>query len=422
MTQDNSQYNRSYRSKRSANFARHIAGVILPLILISVAYYGCDGVNEPTPDQESGLIAQNLDSIWIVGSPMHHLLKVSVNPLNLVQGRDMICQIRGGGVSTHFRLYDDGGLGRWYDAAGFCDSISGDITPGNGVFSRRVNSLFTRSEGQYLFSFALSGIPPPETLKVVINVRANFLPTVLSFDFPDSVPSGASLEFSAVVQDSNGLWDIYEVTLICSDHGDIFHPMRTVNDSLWIFAGPSIAAGMPTGYQPIWVGVADFYLHQQRMWEKSERQAIWLENLPPRVEEFVGPDTVWLPNDGWDTFDFEIKVSDDQGLTDIEALFLHLTSDNDMPPWDTIYFDNGVGLDTVAGDGLFHVGFSVNEHNAPNVLYTFIWTPADRSPQQGEPFSNTVLFLPPEGAPEQTARGDGLNLDAKLTLRRNFNW
>ena len=292
---------------------------LLFLLYTMASLNGCDGdgISDPDPNQERGLYTQDLDTIWIVGSSMYHTVMVGVNPVSLVEGRELMCQIRGEGVSTHFRLYDDGGRGRWYDAAGFADTISGDRTAGNGIFTRRVSSLFAVNEGSYQFSFALSGLPPPDTLKASINVRENFEPHVISVEFPDSVYSGEFREFSTVVGDSNGQWDIYEVTLICGIYHNLFHSMSTEDDSLWIFNEPSIAAGLPTGSHPIRIGMADYYLHKRSLYAEGDSSLVWLENLPPVIVDFNGPDTIRLPQEDTLKFFFDVTVADDQTPADI---------------------------------------------------------------------------------------------------------
>ncbi len=383
------------------------SALVLAAAISMAVLVGCSGNSILPPPPPRGMTVVSLDSIWVVDSEQMHAVSIRVEPPELAEGRAMLCQIVGDGVSTHFGLYDDGGHGRWYDSVGFADSISGDHSPGNGIFTRRVSSLFTRHEGEYNFIFALEGRPPPDTLAVSVNVRRNAVPEIVNFDFPDSVESGEELMFSAVVTDSNSQTDIVKVELVSGDFGDISLPMIPASEDTWIFSSPSIAAGLATGSHPVFVRTSDYYLEQIGQSVESDPVDVWLENLPPEIMDVVGPDTIRLPVEGVETFGFEIVVVDDQGAGDLGGLLLQLTSTSGVE-WDTLYYDDGTGADSTAGDGLYHAGFSVNDRNTPNVLYTFTWTPTDRSPQQGQPFISTVLFLPPEGSRGCRLGGDGL--------------
>ena len=382
-------------SELTSCLLRRLASILIASLCVTLIGCPDDPILPPPPPQ--GMTVISFDSIWVVDSEQMHTISIRVEPPELAEDRQMRCQIRGSGVSTHFGLYDDGGHGHWYDAIGYADSISGDHSPGNGIFTRCVSSLFTGHEGEYDFIFALSGEPPPDTLTVSVNVRRNAVPEIISFDSPDSVRSGEGLLFTTVVRDSNAKSDIFKVELVCGDSGDFIHPMTPTNDDTWIFSDPSIAAGLATGTHPVFVRTSDYYLEQIGQSVASDPVDVWLENLPPVIVDVVGPDTIWLPVEGVEIFDFEIIVNDDQGPGDLAGLLLHLTSTSDVD-WDTLYYDDGKGVDSTAGDGLYHAGFSITADKTPNVLYTFTWTPTDYSPQQGEPFVTTLLILPPEGS------------------------
>ena len=369
-----------------------VISAVICLLLLS----GCsDPISTPITDRlEKGLKAVQLDSIWIVNSEWMHTISISVNPPNIAAGREMLCQIRSEQVSTHFRLYDDGSYGHWEDAAGFADSISGDQVPGNAVYTRRVNSLFARQEGEYHFLFALSDGEPPDTLEEIITLSNNSLPQIVDLEYPDSVWSGVMADpFNAVVTDSNGLDDIVRVELLLGEWFDRQHLITYRGENTWELGASSVAARLPTGEHPFYIRVYDHYLNQILQPVESDHYIVWLENLPPRVMDVVGPDTVWLPETGSDTFEYRIIVNDDQGVGDLGGLELVL-SDTAEVKLERTYFDDGAQPDSVSGDGEFHAGFTVADTAKTGILYTFAWTPSDLSPQSGETYYNTLIFMP----------------------------
>ena len=75
--------------------------------------------------------------------------------------------------------------------------------------------------------------------------------------------------------------------------------------------------------------------------------------------------------------------------------------DQDREIFHQQYFDNGDSTDTqsdsVAGDGRYNAGFRITFDKEPYELYTFIWTPWDRSPQRGESFTTSLMIMPYNG-------------------------
>jgi hypothetical protein len=365
--------------------------------------------------EPEGLIVLEIDHIMILGSEELHRITVSVKPKEDAENREMSCLIRGGETIAEFQLYDDGGFGRWQDASDFADSISGDHLADNGVFTRRISSLFTYCDGGFDFTFSLSGDNPPDAVTKNINVVFwNPRPVIRSVDYPDSIKSGESeLFFSTVVVDSNGQDDIVEVELACLESDQYISdyktfPMSARNDTIWEWKCiPSIAAGLPTGDYPLYIKAADFYRKQNTEHVSSELTYVWFENLPPRVTDVFGPDTVWLPESGSKNFEYTIVVEDDQGLTDLDSLVLELW-DQERVKYNGQYFDDGDSSDTqsdsIAGDGRYNAGFRVTYDKEPYITYTFIWTPYDRTSQRGETFTTSLVFMPYNGVQTKDER------------------
>ncbi len=375
---------------------------VLLTLIFAVAFLGCDdnGPNIPyVPPNDLHIV--ELDTIWALHSERMQRIAIRMSAANEYTDRDMICIITyPSGSNTHFRMYDDGNFGVWNDALGYADTLSGDSAPGDGIYSRRISAKFAPSAGQYRLTFALSDSPPPDSVIAIVTVRESFPPAIVSFTHPDSIRSGqAGGQFTLEVGDPEGYGDIYDAELIIYrtvPASNNFVPilMQHPVDSLWSYSSePNISVGLPTGNYPVVARVRDYYLKQSNDWVYSDTTGIWLENKPPHVSSLEGLDTVFVPglgNDDTIYFNFNISVADDQGVTDLDTLFLSLRKD-DIEIWQHGYID-GLELDTVALDGIFVAGFSANAGNSVDVNYTFRWTPSDRTGQRGGYFENTVYF------------------------------
>ncbi len=393
------------------------------IILIGCAESTTDPAPSPIPPM---LEVVEMDSIWVLNSTTMRRVSVKVASPSPVDGRSMTCRISGEGVSTSFRLYDDGGHGKWDDAPGFADNLSGDLAPSNAVFSRRINARFTNMDGEYFFSFTLDG-GSSDTAEVIVTVRSNSLPVVEYREAPDSILSGREgLSFYATVTDSDGIEDIVSVLLINErKHGSAI-PMTSNDNIHWKWRNTfDVCAGLPTGSYGFHIQVADLCLDQVDEYVESDSKSCWLENLPPEVSEVVGPDTVWLPAEG-DTnyFAYTIIVSDDQGPTDLDSLILVLSREDTVIVWDTtfFYFDDGTGIDSIASDRRYSAGFRVGSHPG-GLSYTFAWTPTDRSPQRGETFYTTLIFVEHQDAVQAVREcwNPAVNPPRLTAIYRNIN-
>ncbi|NQU05161.1 MAG: hypothetical protein HQ568_03640 [Calditrichaeota bacterium] len=146
---------------------RIISSLLFSLILL-IGLTGCPRSTPLPPGPENGLHADELDSLWAVDSRRYHNITIRVEPADEAINQQMRCMISGNGVSVHFGLYDDGGVDIHQDAVGFADSLSGDIYAEDGIFNRRVSSLFASSRGEYTFKFALSDSGHLDTLIVPV--------------------------------------------------------------------------------------------------------------------------------------------------------------------------------------------------------------------------------------------------------------
>ncbi len=376
--------------------------LLIPALTLLIFIMGCPRKTPLPIDIQAGLEIVELDTIWVYSSSHKRLVSVRLAPVEQAVDREMRCFITGGLSGTHFQLYDDGNFGRWRDSEGFADTLSGDQVPGDGVFSRRVSSGFAMNEGTYMFTFVPSDSPPPDPIEAQITIRENSPPVILTYSFPDSIHSGESgLEFSAVVLDPEGSEDIARVQmfLMSGDQAstrDTIHSFIRIDDSTWCWnSRPEIAAGLLTGDYPVSIRANDYYLSQLHEWSYGDTTVIWLENLPPRIESVTGPDTIWIPPDDTTTifFDYEITVHDDQTPRDLDHLHLLMIRPG-KTPWENDYLDDGEFPDTMAHDGVFTAGFSVNDQNETGVTYTLNWSPVDRAEQEGGVVTTLLTIMP----------------------------
>lgn len=369
---------------------------------------GCDGDSPPPPGTIYQLAVVELDSLWVADSPLHRRIMVQAYPVEWSAGRTMLCQVGGGGVSTHFRLYDDGGLGRWQDGAGFADSLSGDQIAGDGLFSRRISSLFTTKPERYQLMFAfLDTFEGGDTVRATVRVVADSPPVVLWLDHPDSIYSGRwARPFTADVLDPDGESDIALVELRRASAprgrlpGDAI-PMawEWIGINIWrCVAQPWLAAGYPTGDHRFFARAADWVMLDQDQYAMSDTITVWLENRPPRVDSIAGPDTVWVLPSDTAVFFYDVIIGDDQTAADLAGLLLTVSRYDSTLGRDTItfrstYFDNGAGDDPIAGDGVIRAIFQADNRSMMRIPYTFTWIPTDRSPQRGMAASNTTVIM-----------------------------
>ncbi len=395
------------REDRKAFRRRFVFNVFLLLAvaaLILILFIGCNGSTDPVVNNPAGVSVVELDSIWVFESERMVRVSIQVRPFEPAD-TTMLCQINSGeGAGSHFRLYDDGNYGRWQDSEGFADSLSGDIAPNDGIFSRRINSNFAARPGEYHLSFILERGAPPDTLYKDIIVRENSPPVFLLHTEPDSVASGSIIDtFHTQTLDSDGFGDIQNSELILfrddfpTQDISIFEMERTT-DSTWRWISePFLAAGAATGVYSMAYRIQDYYLSQLDEFVYSDTFACRLENLPPQILEVTGPDTVWLPESEEDTitFDYSIQAVDDQTPKDLDTLYLEMYFEDEVI-FRAAYLD-GFGLDETPNDGVFKAGFSLTGANTPFRTFYLVWTPSDKAGNTGDDFDNYLTIWKHEG-------------------------
>ncbi len=381
----------------SSLYSNRIIWLLGAMLIASLYLSACEDTPRivfPDDGAEYGLTV-TMDTIWVLGSPLKHSIKIRVIPNEIPDGSRIRCQISG---SAMFYLYDDGGTGYHDDSIGFADTSSGDSDAGDGIFSRRVSSAFTHSSGIFKFTFSLPDSINTDTAKVDVTVRQNSSPVVLSQVIPDSVYSGSrdSL-FSAVIIDPDGITDVVSAELFLT-YEHIGFPMNQLNDSTWEwYAEPYLASGLKTDtYQMV---IQAFDRAGSSSWSgfgSGESDSCWLENQPPSIWSINGPDTIYIPEAGDELFHYVISVKDDQTVTDLDSLLLIMRDNSGTIRFTSSYLDDGEGIDSTAGDGSYYAGFMISSENQPD-NYSFEWIPTDRADQYGSPFITTIVVLRREG-------------------------
>ena len=377
--------------------------VFYSMIVMGVLFVlGCsESSTEPKPAQPSINLIR-LDSDWIYDSDL--MRKISVR-INVADYGDLAisCQIKGASNQIkQFKLYDDGGAGIWKDSNEFADSLSEDTVPGNGVFSRKINSLFADDTGEYIFTFIVSNPDYNDSLSINVTVRENSPPEFISHSEDDSVFSGGIGDiFRITLSDVEGHEDISnaEVVVFRSDppsNNTAYFEMDRIADDRWSWNDKAtISKGLTTGDYAVAYRAQDAYLSQISEWTYSDTFSVWLENLPPTITSVEGKDTVWLPQaeDDIVLFDYKINIKDDQSPTDLDTLYLTLLDSDSMVLARYFYIDGLGGLDTIGLDGIYHAGFSTNGSRQAPAEYKFKWTPTDKAGNRGETFESHLLFL-----------------------------
>lgn len=374
------------------------------LFILSVLVVGCENGTEPIYGYTPGISAKTLNLLWVFESEVHHQVEIQVSPPGLAADKTMMCLIKGesGGI-IHFRLYDDGGLGTWNDSEGWADSKSGDTVPGDAIFSRRINSKFAARRGDYDLTFVFTTGPPPDSLHVKVSVIENSPPVVIRHETPEFIASGSDSDtFIAIIGDPDGFADVAHTELILFRaeqrfEGGWSHPMQRIDDSTWTFVSiPSMAVGLASNreYRIVYRTVDNIMSQgNQPQWVYSDSVDIRIENLPPDIIGVTGPDTVRIPREDstYVFFNFEIEVRDDQGVNDLGTLFLSVLRDGEEKGnWEYI---DGEGIDSTAGDGIYKAGFSADNTSFTHMIYTFDWTPSDRTGQRGETYPTYLVLV-----------------------------
>lgn len=343
------------------------------------------------------------DAIWVLGDLSFKRVAVSIEGTFYPPPDSLSGFIISRAETTTFTLWDDGSA-LPLTPLPFTETRSGDLWPGDGVYSRTLNSLFAAAADTYELQITLPTSPRERAISKKVTVRTNTPPLIISWSSPESLYSGDSAEVIAQLTDEDGFADITHSEWVLLKARPIASTwaLRTSTSPQWkAVLSPAAAAATPTGSYPSFLRIADRWMSQRGEWVTSDTHRVWVENSPPSISYVLGPDTIWLGAHDTIRFQYTIGVEDLQTALDLDTLFLTI-SDTSRVVARFFYFDDGGGLDSLPGDGLYQAGFSADPSSRTGIPFTFSWEPSDKSPQRGSSFTTTLILLryPSHGSPD----------------------
>lgn len=288
--------------------------------------------------------------------------------------------------TTQFReitLLDDGNTQ---------NSGSGDVLAGDGVFSNVFQSdslVFPR--GSFFIRASVTD-NSGETLttgfaesRTIVNVA----PEILTTNVPDTLQSGtAPIAFSITVLDSNLTDDIQ------------YGLMRLQRNSVTLATDTLFTENANSDFEAVLTRNIDSTYAAERVGEYQlafqvadasgdlsniVSQPIFLENTAPTLSELQQPDSVQLPPANQPKLTLlTIKISDPQGLSDIDSVYFNSVLPNGNPASNNpfILYDNGLPFDPnqnpaavgdlVQGDGIYSRTIVISSDVPPgNYIFSY---------------------------------------------------
>jgi hypothetical protein len=376
--------------------------VLLPLILLTIFGIGCE---EETTEPENSLIP--IITGWQLPEKMvynYHRSQRIVVTVEDAQGPADVPIVWGtilnnGTLIDTFSLWDDGSFYTIPAHPPWADSISGDLIPRDGVFSRRITGQFVNQPTDVTFRFEVTDLDGHvgTPVEATVEINANSAPTLFNPVLPDTLVSGFdSLTLSVTALDSDYQDSVIRVWLEVegSNKGEIDLEGPDADHHWSITIDSSFAAGILGNYP--------FQFYAEDTYQEIAGplgQMVYVENTPPTISNLVMPDTMILPtqSEGSDTAALFLNVDDDQTLLDIPENAVYFTIvRNDTIPNPTVYplFDNGTGEDQIAGDGIYSLGI-VLFWDDPIGKYTFTFKAKDMVEQESNPIIHDMWVIGP---------------------------
>jgi len=402
----------------------------LPLILL-LGTSGCDNSEDVNPSPVSSLEGMQISSfdlpdLWVYGSSsfrkitatleLSEELKDAVLEQTLPRPR-LLVQVESlnDGSTTTLELQDDGSAANLSISAGFSDSLSGDLIPGDYTYTLRVNSLFATEEGEYTVTLLaaqdeegtgsfddLLALASSETATRSLSVAIN-RPPVLDgpgSSLPDSLYAGfASQTLTLIVSDPDveggDAVESVILNLIRNETTLRSHILTDLGGDVWNLAiDSSFAAGISTGDLVFSFTASDRFGESSTPFDST----IWVENTAPTLSNAVAPDTVYAPANGSHDYVMSVDVTDLQGAGDVVTVFYTVLDPSDTL-WESpgfILADNGIDPDDVAGDGTWTAGISVSSDVSNFGEYTFTFYGEDRAGNRSDGLATIIVMEPEE--------------------------
>jgi len=358
--------------------------ILLPIffLLLVWLFYSCEVEDSGPvmPPQEPTQIEYIVlpDNI-VLNSDYFHTFQVALSGAAF-EG-DVLCEIKDSDDNSLslFSLYDDANAYLIENTPAYVSETSGDVVAGDGIYTRKLNSLFTDSEGAYtaIFKVLSSDTSVNLTTESIFNIYENQPPIIYPLDSTiTTLESGFNpFDLNIRVEDPQGWEDIVEVKFELIKSGFPLNLEYVLSDpdmdSVFTYnMQPSFAIGLETG---------DYEFRFSA--EDSLNEMSYLPDIPVFIENGVpilsdgaidSGEVILLPDPG-DTTEVKVTVAvfDPQTLGDIDSVYINYERPEYVPfeiRWTFGYpmADNGLdwdfelyleGLpylgDETPGDGIF---------------------------------------------------------------------
>ena len=392
---------------------------VVPLVILAILYISCSEddypVNIPISVSIESIDAQTKMAL---GSDYFHQIRVvlagSTNEINVEA-----CIVNTTGDTLgQFELFDDAGATIIDDSLPYTDSHSGDVAAGDGIFSIRLNSLFTSSEieVQMVVSAVNSEAVVVDADSFYIEVYENQAPVVSNPNLPAVLTSGfPAFNLEVTVTDAQGYGDIASVRFAIAILGELYTMSDPESDGIFsYYLGPEFAAGKYPGQYTFEfsavdsLGMVSNILYEQAYIENGTP----LISAPSIFNEFISSDgvsgdsllTIPDPGDTLDVF-FTVEINDPQTLADIDLVFMNIARpgsgwNNDEYPlvdngfaWnlDSVLVGEPYFGDQTAGDGIFSTT-RLYTSSVASGLHEFYFQCKDRIDQPADSVSVGLRF------------------------------
>ncbi|MBC8204658.1 hypothetical protein ISS30_09185 [bacterium] len=381
-----------------------LAAVISIALILSSCSEEDSGILEEQynpPQVESISIPENM----AFGLDEYKIFRVIIT--GEAQGSEVFCTIISGGQSAaDFQLYDDAGYNVIVDYPEYLSENSGDVVANDGIFTRRVNSLFADNNAVYDVVFTVvdansDTIYYNDNSPLTINVYENAPPSLTIPNLPavlDSTTLPHSLQTTVI--DPQGREDIDSV--YCELFQNLLPIGRTFSlqdpemDSIFTYyIDSTFAAGLSGDYQFVFkaVDILGAVSPPIEMTASIANYSPYLNNPA------ISPDSIIILPEIGEITEVVITVSagDYQGLGDIDTVTMDIERPSGLMSYDYPMADNGLPFDTTklllgyygdetAGDGVFTTTKLYN-NQAETGFHTFYIKAVDKVGNEAEPVS-----------------------------------
>ena len=367
--------------------------LLLPFLLLLLFGMGCEEETPlPPPGPEVVVSEWQVPANMVYNYARSYRIVARVLNLNNPTGLPVVlCTILNGTVTIDtFSLWDDGSFYSVPAQQPWADSISGDLVPCDGFYSRRITGQFVNQPTVVDFVFST---PCCDTDPIPVEIRSNTFPTLQNPQLPDSLLNGFDdITLSVTATDSDAQDSVIRVWLEVegSDKGEIDLTGPDVNHHWSLAIDSSFAAGIQGSYP--------FQFYAEDTFQEITGpvgQVVTVENAPPILDSLVMLDSMFLPitPGDCDTTDIFLWVSDRQSLLDIYTVtFTTVLNDTGQVHGPYGLSDDGTGADQVAGDGIYSQGIVLCHENTPG-KYDFTFIAEDLVGQQSAPIVHTLWVI-----------------------------